>query len=287
MAYVAWMAAFTETVEKHNPAATATGLAIWGWTIRIVVTVSFASLTAVVPATTTLVDKAPRVQAIVSGYPQQVKVLNTVDPATLATLKANPASQTAQVRALSELSGLPPAQVARVAVLGARYKPELATLATIDPATLATLSANPTNKAAGAKAVGEIAAKLGISPTAALARLTAVGRAPKADLAFLKASGPRVQLAGAQLKSLSAVPAADLAYLSANGAKVVKATKDNPGQWQTWWWICFAAQLAFIPLVFLLTGFWSPRKAREREQEHERSVQQELAQLEAERPAAV
>src|SRR3954465_8911210 len=28
MAYVAWMAAFTETVEKHNPAATATGLAI-------------------------------------------------------------------------------------------------------------------------------------------------------------------------------------------------------------------------------------------------------------------
>src|SRR4051812_5956675 len=29
VAYVAWMAGFTETVEKHNPAATATGLAIW------------------------------------------------------------------------------------------------------------------------------------------------------------------------------------------------------------------------------------------------------------------
>src|SRR4030095_1912770 len=29
IAYVAWMAAFTETVERHNPAATATGLAVF------------------------------------------------------------------------------------------------------------------------------------------------------------------------------------------------------------------------------------------------------------------
>src|SRR4051812_46809361 len=49
MAYVAWMAAFTETVEKHNPAATATGLAIWGWIVRVVVTVSYAALILVVP----------------------------------------------------------------------------------------------------------------------------------------------------------------------------------------------------------------------------------------------
>jgi len=38
MAYCAWMASFTETVERHNPAATATGLAVWGWTLRMVVT---------------------------------------------------------------------------------------------------------------------------------------------------------------------------------------------------------------------------------------------------------
>ena len=30
IAFAAWMAAFTETVEKHNPAATATGLAVLG-----------------------------------------------------------------------------------------------------------------------------------------------------------------------------------------------------------------------------------------------------------------
>src|SRR6187200_261182 len=72
--YVAWMAAFTETVEKHNPAATATGLAIFGWIIRVTLMLTLALLPVVVPATTTLVDKAPRVKAIVEKYPQQVKV---------------------------------------------------------------------------------------------------------------------------------------------------------------------------------------------------------------------
>jgi ACS family D-galactonate transporter-like MFS transporter len=182
------MAAFTETVEKHNPAATATGLAVWG-TIRIVATASFALLTAVVPATSALVDQGPRVKAISAPYPQPVKVLRTVDPATLAALKANPADLVAQTRALSQLSGLPAAQVARVALLGARYRPELATLAAVDPATPGALQANPTDRAAGARAVGEIAVRFGIPPSGALARLQAVGRVPPADLLFLRANG--------------------------------------------------------------------------------------------------
>ena len=37
VAYTPWMASFTETVEHRNPAAVATGLAIWGWIIRVVV----------------------------------------------------------------------------------------------------------------------------------------------------------------------------------------------------------------------------------------------------------
>ncbi len=40
IAYGPWMASFTETVEKHNPALIATGLAVWGWIIRIVVALS-------------------------------------------------------------------------------------------------------------------------------------------------------------------------------------------------------------------------------------------------------
>ena len=116
-AYVTWMAAFTETVEKHNPAATATGLAVWGWIIRIVVTFGFAILPAVVPATNTIVNKGPHVQQIVATYPAQVKVLQAVDPATLAALNKNPNDQAAQAQAVSELSGVPVATVVKTATL--------------------------------------------------------------------------------------------------------------------------------------------------------------------------
>src|SRR4051794_31479000 len=146
IAYVAWMAAFTETVERHNPAATATGLAVWGWIIRIVVSVSFALLPLVVPATSKLVDQGPRVQKIVSTYPGQVKVLQTVDARTLAALKRNPNDPAAQAKALSELSGIPARDVGKVVALSTRYKEQLATAAAVDPTTLATLGKDPTNK---------------------------------------------------------------------------------------------------------------------------------------------
>ena len=285
LAYVAWMAAYTETVEKHNPAATATGLALWGWTIRIIVVVSYGVLIAVVPATTTLVDKAPRLQAIVARYPEQVKVLQTVDPSTLGRLQANPNDSAAQAKAVSELSGLPTADVARVAALSARYQPELATAAAVSPATLAALAADPTDRAAGAKAVGAIAGKLNVSPATAQARLQALGKVPPADLQLLQTRGPKVRSAAARLRSTAQVPPADLAYLSANGAKVAQAQQDNPGQWQTWWWICFVGQLLFVPFVFLLTGRWSPRKARAESREHERLVERELQRLRTSRAA--
>jgi MFS family permease len=41
IAYTPWMASFTETVEDRKPALTATGLAIWGWTIRVVIFAAF------------------------------------------------------------------------------------------------------------------------------------------------------------------------------------------------------------------------------------------------------
>jgi MFS family permease len=199
-AYVAWMSAVTETVEKVNPAATATGLAVWGWILRLVVTASFALLPVVVPATSTLVDKGARVSAIVEAHPREVQVLGVVDPGTLAAAGAG-------------------------------------------------------DKGAATKAVAQISQKLRIRPSTAAARLAAVAKVPKEDLAFL----------------------------SANAAKVQQAQKDNPGQWQTWWWICFAGQLCLIPAAFLLTGRWSPRRARQDEAEHEAMVQRELAALQAAR----
>jgi hypothetical protein len=228
LAFVSWMAAFTETVERRNPAATATGLAVYGWTVRIMVTISLTALPFVVPATTILADKGEHVAAIAAEHPQQVKVLQTVDAATLAALKRNPDDRAAQAKALSALSGLTTAEVGRVV------------------------------------------------------SLQALDQVPPGDLGFLQANGPKVQQAGARLQSVSKVPPADLAYLAANGADVAKAGADNPKQWQTYWWICFAAQALFIPFIFVMYGRWSPRKAREDEAEHERQVQAELARLEPE-----
>ena len=54
-AYVPWMASFTETVEAHNPALTATGLAIWGWIARMVVFVWYLLLPVVVHSVTPVV----------------------------------------------------------------------------------------------------------------------------------------------------------------------------------------------------------------------------------------
>jgi hypothetical protein len=212
--YVAWMAAFTETVEKHNPAATATGLAVFGWIIRVTLMLTLIALPIVVPATTTLVDKGHHVKAIVTKYPEQVKVLQTVKPATLAALKANPNDRAAQADALATLSGLSPAELSR------------------------------------------------------------------------PANGSKVQQAAAQLKSVAEIPPAERAFLAANAHQVAEAAKDAPGEWQTWWWICVAAQVLFLPCVFLMSGRWSPRRAREDDAEHERRVALELAKLQAAEPAA-
>jgi ACS family D-galactonate transporter-like MFS transporter len=86
---------------------------------------------------------------------------------------------------------------------------------------------------------------------------------------------------GAQLTALSKVPPADLAYLKAHGADVVSAAAAAPGQWKNWWWVCVGGQVIFIPLILLMTGRWSPRRAREDTAEHERLVQDEMANLQA------
>jgi MFS family permease len=56
VAYTPWMAGYTEAVEAHNPALSATGLAVWGWILRIVVAISFLVLPRVITTATPLVD---------------------------------------------------------------------------------------------------------------------------------------------------------------------------------------------------------------------------------------
>lgn len=205
VAYCAWMASFTETVEAHNPAATATGLAVWGWIIRITVSVSSIALTLVVSAVTPLVDQGPQVQA-----------------------------------------------------LSARYATQLTTIAAVDPATLAALQADPTDQAAGVRAVGEIVARQGVSVPEAAARLAAVGQVPPADLAFLRKNGPTV----------------------------ARAAANGPHQWQRWWWVCVICQILFLPCVFIMAGRWSPRRARQDARDHEDMVERELQAIAAGAPGA-
>jgi MFS family permease len=33
------------------------------------------------------------------------------------------------------------------------------------------------------------------------------------------------------------------------------------GQWATWWWVCIAGGILFLPTVFLTNGYWSPARA--------------------------
>jgi MFS family permease len=277
MAYVAWMASFTETVERHNPAATATGLAIWGWILRIVVTVSLAVFTVVLPATSVLVDKGTRVQEIVAAHGPAVGVLSSIDPATSKALAANPNDVGALSKALGEVAkqqGASSAEQQQVATAVTTRAPQLGAVQAIPPAALATLQSNPTDPAAGAAAVGAIMQKLGVSQAQAIQLLQSLASPQvQSDLGLVQKYATVLTTAKAD------IPAADLAYLSAHAGEVQKAQSDSPHQWQTWWWVCIGGQILFLPFVFVMAGRWSPRKAREDEAEHEAMVQRELAAL--------
>jgi len=278
MAYVAWMASFTETVERHNPAATATGLAIWGWILRLVVTVSLAALPLVVPATSPLADHGARVQELAAQYKEPLGVLQSLDPATAKALTTNPGDVPALSKALGEVAreqGAGPAQAEAVSAAVVSRAPQLGAVQAVPPATLATLRANPVDQAAGAAAVGAIVEKLHVTQEQAVALLQSLADpAVQSDLQLVNKYATVLKSAN------TAVPAADLAYLEAHGAQVQKAAVDGPHQWQTWWWVCVAGQVLFLPFVFVMAGRWNPRKAREDERAHEEMVERELAALE-------
>ncbi len=103
LTYCAWMASFTETVEKHNPAATATGLATWGWLLRIVICLTLVGFGAALPATSTLVDEGAQVKELAAEYKTQLATVKGITPANLAALKQDPKSSTAGAAAVGDL----------------------------------------------------------------------------------------------------------------------------------------------------------------------------------------
>ncbi|MGH9115424.1 MAG: MFS transporter [Acidimicrobiales bacterium] len=100
VAYVPWMASYTETVEDHNPALTATGLAIWGWIVRFIVFISYLILPSVINTVTPLVNYGGTVAAasvkykseltFATQHPQVVVTATKLAP-ELAAIGAHPA----------------------------------------------------------------------------------------------------------------------------------------------------------------------------------------------------
>ncbi|MFC6012546.1 MFS transporter [Nocardia lasii] len=147
MTFATWMAAFTETVEARNPAATMTGLAVWGACVRVVVALSLTALVFAIPAAGVLAE-----------------------------------------------------------------------------------------------------------------------------------FGPHVTHTSAAVRAGAEVPAADLQYLAQHGEDVRRAARNAPRQWQQLWWVCLAAQLLFLPSVWLMVGRWRPSSARADARRHREAVEEELFQ---------
>jgi MFS family permease len=204
-AFAPWMASFTETVERRNPALIATGLAVWGLIIRIVIAVSVFFVPKIVTTATTLVQQGPLVQAVLAS----------------------------------------PAPV-------------------------------------GQTTVGKVASVVAANPTT-IARLQKVGNPPSAaDKQFL--AGAAKTLGPANLAALvKPTPALSSALktLAVDGPPVAKAAADSPKQWRTYFFVGVGGELVFIPMIWLLAGFWSPRRAKRAEEEHDAWLAAEMAKLRA------
>jgi len=99
LAYAPWMAGYTESVEAKNPALVATGLALWGWILRLVVAISFIFLPVVINSVNPVVDNQPIAAHVIDGQSVQNFVVAHADSVAFATahapllkvLAANPA----------------------------------------------------------------------------------------------------------------------------------------------------------------------------------------------------
>jgi len=300
VAYTPWMASFTETVEHHNPAAVATGLAIWGWIIRVVVFASSLLLLLVINTVTPLVNYGGQVAAYAQQYPSltwagshqkivadaqkystqltfaathpdivaiaQKNATQIADAQKfapeLAIIQAHPADF-AQAATYTDPTKIPAALLAKLvadAGGGAAGQAELAKISANQPAISAVIAAAPDLQK--------------LQPYTA--QLTALAAVPSSVISEVSAPG-----VGAQLQALAKVPPSVDKYMAAHAGDVVSAAAKSPGQWKTWWWVCFGGLVFFLLSVPLLRGRWSPRKAKQDEEAHEALVQAELAKYQA------
>lgn len=255
IAYTPWMASYTETVEYHNPALTATGLAVWGWIIRVVIFVAYIILPHVITSTNALVNQGPQVQAAAAKYAPDL-AFDMQHPDIVATATKY------QVQLGNAV----------------KFAPELAVIEA-HPALFTQLLQNPTSTALQAEAVQ--AAGGGAKGAAVLTTIATNVSAITGVIAV----APQLQSVepyAAQLTALQAAAGhADFQYLVKHGPAVQKAAKESPNQWKHYYWICFGGVIVFLGSIKLMRGRWSPKKAQADIDAYELVVQAEIAKLNA------
>jgi MFS family permease len=252
VAYTPWMASFTETVEDRNPAAIAAGLAIWGWVIRIVVFASFVIIPFVITSVTPIVNYGTAIQTDFANYPPLVWAK---DHPTVVALAQKDSTL------ISEATTLAPE------IAFAQKNPAL--VAQLSKYTAATMPSKLLTQAIAAAGGG----------SKGLTVLTTLSGSA-AELKAIQAAAPQLNSLKpytAQLTALEKVPPNVSSFVSTFGPQVASALTKAPGQFRTWFWVCFGGVIFFLLSVPLLRGRWRPSDAKRDEEEHEAMVQAELA----------
>jgi MFS family permease len=255
IAYVAWMASFTETVEARNPALIATGLAIWGWILRLVVCVSALLVPVVVTSVTPLVSYGTQVLAYSTQYKTQ-----------LAWAQAHPKIVQAATLYGPQLT------------YATEYAPELAFIE--KNATLVAAASKYPQNAVPAKLQAQLIAAAG-GGAKGIQVLTTLNAHQAQIESVIYSAGALLPLQpyAAQLTALSKIPPSVLTYLTEHGTSVQTAGAETAGQWKHWWYVCLGGIIFFLLTIPLLRGRWSPRAAKQDELDHEAMVQAELEKL--------
>ena len=184
VAYAPWMASYTETVEARNPALIATGLAIWGWIIRVVVFLSFLLIPLVVTSVTPLVTYGTTVGTYAAKYSSE-----------LAFAASHPQIVATATKDQVQLAN------------AKKFAPELAVIQA-NPVLFTKLASYPTPAAVPPKLAAQAVAAAGGGATG-VHIVTVIG-ANKAAINGVIAVGPQIQAVApfaAQLTALSKVPA--------------------------------------------------------------------------------
>jgi MFS family permease len=298
VAYTPWMASFTETVEARNPALTATGLAIWGWIIRVVVFAAFLLVPHVITTVTPLVNYGGQVKAYATKYPSLVFASSRPDVVAMAKKYSTQLAFAKSHASIVAIAQMDAAQIAAAKM----FAPELAVikahaalftrLATYkNPAKIPPNLVKAAIKAAGGGAKGlkvletisankaAIDGVIAVAPQLQqlvpyTAQLTALSKVPLSALALVT---PYAN----QLAALQKVPLAVDAFMAAHAATVQADAAKQIGQWRTWYWVCFGGIIFFLLSIPLLRGRWRTADARRDEAEHEAMVAAELAAMQA------